>query len=48
MISNRERRLLELESTGDEIVNAIRAIEQGILGVAMQMDKGHDLRICAG
>jgi hypothetical protein len=41
VVRDRQRRLLELERAGDQIVDAVRAIEEGLLRVAVQMDEGH-------
>jgi hypothetical protein len=41
VIRDRQCGLLELERSGDQIVDAIRAIEEGILRVAVEMDEGH-------
>jgi hypothetical protein len=41
VIRDRQRRLLELERPGDQVIDAVRAIEKGVLRVAVQMDEGH-------
>ena len=45
MVSYGQCRLLEFEGAGDEILDAIGAIEQGILGVTVEMNEGHSVRI---
>ena len=41
VIRNRERRLLEFERAGDQIVDSVRSVEEGVLRVAVEMDEGH-------
>ena len=41
MIRDRQRGLLELERPGDQVIDAVRAVEKGVLRVAVQMDEGH-------
>ena len=41
MIRDGERRLLEFERPGDQVIDTVRAIEEGVLRVAVQMDEGH-------
>jgi hypothetical protein len=41
VIRDRQRRLLELERAGDQVVDAVRTIEEGVLRVAVEMDEGH-------
>ena len=41
MIGDRQRGLLELERPRDQVIDAVRAIEKGVLRVAVQMDEGH-------
>ena len=48
MIRNGQGRLLELERTSDEVVDAVCPVEKGIFGVAMQMYEGHTVRIGTG
>src|SRR6185437_9985139 len=40
-----QRRLLEFERPGDQVLDAVRAIEQGIFRVTVEMNEGHPLRI---
>ena len=48
MVRNGQRRLLELERTCDEILDAVGPVEEGIFGMAMQMNEGHTVRIGTG
>lgn len=48
MVSNGECRLLEFERSGNQALNAVGAVEQGVLSMAMQMNEGHMLRIDTG
>lgn len=48
MIRDGERRLLELESPGDEVIDPVGAVKEGVFGVAVQMDEGHPVRIGVG
>jgi hypothetical protein len=41
VICDRQRRLLELERPGNQIIDAVGAIEEGILRVAVEMNEGH-------
>jgi len=45
MVSYGQRRLLELERTCDQVLDAICAIEKGIFRVTVEMNEGHLLRI---
>ena len=41
-----EGRLLELQRSVDEIIDAVGAVEKRVFGVAMEVDEGHMIRIC--
>lgn len=41
-----EGRLFELESSTDEIVDPVCAVEKGVFRVTMEMNEGHMIRIC--
>jgi hypothetical protein len=41
VIRDRERRLFQLQSPCDQVFDAVGAIEEGILRVAVEMDEGH-------
>ena len=41
MVGDRERGLLELERPRDQVVDPVGAVEEGVLGVAVEMDEGH-------
>ena len=41
VIRDRQRGLLELERPRDQVIDAVRAIEEGVLRVAVEMDEGH-------
>lgn len=45
VVGDRKCGLLELECSPDEMIYSIGAIEQGILGMAVQMNEGHTVRI---
>lgn len=45
MIGDSQRRLLELDSPPNEVVESVGAVEQGILGMAMEVDERHCLTI---
>lgn len=40
--------LLKFECPGNQVVDTVRAIQERVLGMAMQVNKGHALRIRAG
>jgi hypothetical protein len=42
VIGDRERRHLEVLGALDQIVDTIRAVEERILGVAVQVNERHD------
>ena len=39
MIRDRQRRLLELERPGDQVIYVVGAVEERVLGMAMQVDE---------
>ena len=41
VIGDRQRRLLELLRAPDQVIDAVRAVEERVLGVAMQVDERH-------
>ena len=41
MVGDREGGLLELLGARDQVVDPVRAVEQRVLGVAVQVDEGH-------
>jgi len=41
VIGDRQRRLLQLERPGDQVIDAVGAIEEGVFRVAVEMDEGH-------
>src|SRR5471032_1440114 len=41
MIGDRQRRLLEFERPVDQVIDAIRAVEEGVLRMAVEMDERH-------
>ncbi len=41
MVGDREGRLFELDGPGYQVVDPVGAIEQGVLGVAVQVYEGH-------
>ena len=43
VIRDCERRLLELERPTDEVVDPVRAVEEGVFGMTMEMNEGHTL-----
>ena len=43
VVRERERRLLELLGARDQVADAVRAVEEGVLRVAVEMDEGHRL-----
>ena len=49
VIGDREGRLLELLGPADQVVDPVRAVQQRVLGVAVEMDEGHGpVRIASG
>ena len=48
MVGDGQCRLLELERAGNEVINAVGAVEQGIFRMAVQMNEGHPVRIDTG
>ena len=41
-----EGRLLKFQCLRDEIIDAVRAVEKGVFGMAVEVDEGHMIRIC--
>jgi hypothetical protein len=41
VVSNRQRRLFELEGASDQVTDAVRPIQEGVLAVAVQVDEAH-------
>lgn len=48
MIRYGQRGLLKFKRSGNQILDAIGAVEQGIFRVAVQMNEGHPVRIGDG
>ena len=46
VISDRQGRLLELQRSIDEIIDAVCTVEKRVFRVAMEVDEGHMIRIC--
>lgn len=46
VIRNGEGRLLELQRLRDQVIDAVCAVEEGVFGVAVEVDEGHMIRIC--
>ena len=44
MVGDRERGLFELQGPGDQVVDTVRPVQQGVLAVAVQMDEAHRQR----
>ncbi len=43
MVGNGDGRLLELLGARDQVIDAVGAIEEGVLGVTMQVNEGHQV-----
>ncbi len=43
MVRDRERGLLELEGSGDQVIDPVGAVEERVLGMAVKVDEGHQL-----
>ena len=41
MIGDRQRGLLELLGAADQVIYAVGAVEEGVLGVAVQVNEAH-------
>ena len=48
MVGYSQRRLLELERSGDQVINAVGAVKEGVFRMAVQMNEGHPVRIGTG
>jgi hypothetical protein len=48
VIGNGQSRLLELLGSPDQVVDPVRAVEERVLGMAVEMDEGHLGKVSRG
>jgi hypothetical protein len=46
MVCYREGWLFEFLGSGDQVIDSVSAVEEGVFGMTMEMDERHSIRIC--